>query len=292
MAFLADHWRAEAAVDIIDQHRLTFMLGARPFLQELAAEVRRSSRKLESLRYFPTDSAPVPPEAVVSAADALPSCCIFRIYGSTEAPTVSSGALDPEHAHLRDTSEGFVVGHDVKLVSQAGEPLGRGEAGEITVRGPEVCVGYSDPAFNLEAFDADGYFDTGDLGRMTDEGALVIVGRFKDLIIRGGENISPKEVEDILHAQPEIEESGSRRHASPAFGRDRLRLCDTALGGRVYGFSYGSGAPSSRLGAAEVPRAPDDRGGFAAHCRWKSPEESAARAGRRNAGYGNSPRWC
>ena len=77
----------------------------------------------------------------------------------------------------------------------------------MVTRGPENCVGYADWDQNAEAFDAEGFFHTGDLARMTPEGCLVVTGRKKDLIIRGGENLSPKEVEDVLHTHPAVREA-------------------------------------------------------------------------------------
>jgi acyl-CoA synthetase (AMP-forming)/AMP-acid ligase II len=82
----------------------------------------------------------------------------------------------------------------------------RGE-GEICTRGPEMMLGYTHWAHTQEAFDADGYFHTGDLGYFVDGGYLCVSGRKKDLIIRGGENLSPKEIEDVLHRHPAIKEA-------------------------------------------------------------------------------------
>jgi non-ribosomal peptide synthetase component E (peptide arylation enzyme) len=85
-----------------------------------------------------------------------------------------------------------------------GRPATPGQEGEIRVTGPQVCRGYLDAALDAEAFDADGFFRTGDLGRLDADGYLTITGRLKDVIIRKGENISAKEVEDLLYTHPKV----------------------------------------------------------------------------------------
>ncbi|MEO8669470.1 MAG: AMP-binding protein, partial [Bauldia sp.] len=204
---LMDFWNAAEAADLIERHAVTFTLGATPFLRELTALARSEKRGFPTLRYFPTGGAPVPPEVIHEARQAFENAISFRIYGSTEAPTVALGVTDPAREDLAATTEGYVVGHDIRLVDDHGSEVAGGEEGEIISRGPENCVGYLDWDENAEAFDSEGFFHTGDLARMTPEGCLVITGRKKDLIIRGGENLSPKEIEDILHTHPSVREA-------------------------------------------------------------------------------------
>ncbi|MDN2567608.1 AMP-binding protein [Aquibium sp. A9E412] len=212
---LMEAWDTARAADLIDEHGVTFTIGATPFLQELAAYAARSGRRLPSLRYFASGGAPVPPEIVERANAAFENCAAFRLYGSTEAPTVTLGVPDRAQARLAATTEGFVVGHEVRLLDLDGNDAPKGAEGEIVTRGPEVCLGYSDPAHNAAAFDAEGYFHTGDLARMTPEGCLVITGRKKDLIIRGGENLGPKEIEDEIYKMPAVRDAAvvAMRHA-------------------------------------------------------------------------------
>jgi acyl-CoA synthetase (AMP-forming)/AMP-acid ligase II len=94
-------------------------------------------------------------------------------------------------------------GVELKLVTVDGKPAGEGEEGEIRAKAPQLMKGYLDPTLDAEAFDEEGYFRTGDLGRL-DDGYVVITGRLKDVIIRKGENISAKEVEDVLFGHPKI----------------------------------------------------------------------------------------
>ncbi len=204
---LMETWNAQKAAELIDLHGVTFTLGATPFLQELAHFARENQRPLPTLRYFPTGGAPVPPEVIYEANRAFERCVSFRLYGSTEAPTVTLGVPDRQKEELGATTEGYVVGHEIRLLDVNNEPVPPGSEGEIVTRGPEVCVGYAAPQQNTDAFDVDGYFHTGDLGILTPEDCLVITGRKKDLIIRGGENISPKEIEDVLYTHPAIREA-------------------------------------------------------------------------------------
>ncbi|MEO4041790.1 AMP-binding protein [Hoeflea sp. CAU 1731] len=206
-AVLMDAWEVGRATELIDQHQVTFTIGATPFLQELASFAKAQGRRLPSMRYFASGGAPVPPEIVERANAAMENCAAFRVYGSTEAPTVTLGVPQRERARLAATTEGFVVGHDIRLVDLEGKDVSPGEEGEIITRGPEVCLGYTLAEHNDMAFDSDGYFYTGDLAMMTDEGCLVITGRKKDLIIRGGENLSPKEIEDEIYKLDAVKEA-------------------------------------------------------------------------------------
>jgi acyl-CoA synthetase (AMP-forming)/AMP-acid ligase II len=202
---LMETWTAERAAELIERHGVTFTIGATPFLQELAHFAEIEKRSLPSLRLFPSGGAPVPPSVVRAAEHAFANCKAFRVFGSTEAPTITLGRLDAEGADLRAETDGQVVGHEVRLVRPDGALAPEGDEGEILARGPELCVGY---AWELnDAFDADGFFHTGDLGRIDANGCLTITGRAKDLIIRGGENISPKEIEDVLHQHAAVREA-------------------------------------------------------------------------------------
>jgi len=204
---LMERWNATEAVELIGRHGVTFSVGATPFLKELVAEVEAHGAQLPSLRRFMTGGAPVPPEVIRRASRVLPDCLTFRVYGSTEAPTVTLGIRDPSEAELGAVTDGRIVNHEVRIVDPAsGVALDEGLEGEICTRGPEVMLGYADPRHNDEAFDKDGYFHTGDLGYYSNGEFLTVSGRKKDLIIRGGENLSPKEIEDALHRHPAIQE--------------------------------------------------------------------------------------
>ena len=215
---LMDVWDVQKAAELIQHHGVTFTLGATPFLQELARFARENQKPLPTLRYFPTGGAPVPPEVIYDANRAFERCLSFRLYGSTEAPTVTLGVPDRQQEELGATTEGYVVGHEIQLLDANNCSVPAGSEGEIVTRGPEVCVGYAAKEQNADAFDAEGYFHTGDLGRLTPENCLVITGRKKDLIIRGGENISPKEIEDVLYTHPSIREAAVVAMPHPRLG--------------------------------------------------------------------------
>ena len=204
---LMDRWNAAEAVDLVVRHSVTFSVGATPFLKELVAEVEQRQVRLPSLRLFMSGGAPVPPELIRRANQVLADCLAFRVYGSTEAPTVTLGISSRTDAELGATTDGRIVNHDVRICDAVtGQPLDGDADGEICTRGPEMMLGYTDWRQTQDSFDADGYFHTGDLGHRVNGDFITVSGRKKDLIIRGGENISPKEVEDVLHQHPAIKE--------------------------------------------------------------------------------------
>jgi acyl-CoA synthetase (AMP-forming)/AMP-acid ligase II len=204
---LMERWNASAAVDLIEAHGVTFSVGATPFLKELTAEAERRGSALPSLRLFMSGGAPVPPEVIYRANRTFKNCMAFRVYGSSEAPTVTLGIRSRAEADLGANTDGRIANHEVRLCDPVtGMPVVSGE-GEICTRGPEMMLGYTCAEHTLEAFDAQGYFRTGDLGYYVDGDCICVSGRKKDLIIRGGENISPKEIEDVLHTCPAIKEA-------------------------------------------------------------------------------------
>jgi acyl-CoA synthetase (AMP-forming)/AMP-acid ligase II len=127
-------------------------------------------------------------------------------YGMTEVPMIANGSPDDTDEQLANTDGRPVEGAEVRIVGLDGRPLPTGAEGEICVRGPMVCHGYTDPALTRDAFDAEGYFRTGDLGKLRDDGHLVITGRIKDVIVRKGENVSAVEVEGVLYRHPKVAE--------------------------------------------------------------------------------------
>lgn len=206
-AVLMDSWNPDVAVDLIEAHGVTMIVGATPFLTELVDCAERRGKDLPTLRLFACGGAPVAPSIIDRAHRVLGNCLAMRVYGSTEAPTITLGVQSRSDRRLAAETEGQVVGHTVKLLNVARTTEDHpGEEGEIAVRGPELFLGYFNPADEVDAFTADGFFKTGDLARYTAEGMLVITGRKKDLIIRGGENIAPKEIEDVLLSHHEVVE--------------------------------------------------------------------------------------
>ncbi|MFO1284953.1 MAG: AMP-binding protein [Burkholderiales bacterium] len=205
---LMDRWNPVVALDLVRRHRVTFSVGATPFLKELVGEAERAGGGLETMRRYMTGGAPVPPEEVLRANRVLPNGFAFRVYGSTEAPTITLGIRRRDQEALGASTDGQIVGHEVRVVDGAtGLPVPEGTEGEIVTRGPELMLGYTDWQQTEAAFDADGFFHTGDLGYVTQVDHITVTGRKKDLIVRGGEKISPKEIEDVLHRHPAIREA-------------------------------------------------------------------------------------
>ena len=202
---LMESWDAQTAMALIDRHRCVGTTAATPFLVELAAAARESGNRLPSFRYFACGGAAVPADLIPAANSAFANCRAFRVFGASEVPLVTFGW--PHDEHLAATTDGEVVDYDVRIVDDADRDLPDGMEGEILARGPAMLMGYVDAAQTREAITADGYFRTGDLGVRTSDNAVIVTGRKKDLIIRGGENISAKEIEDVLHMHPAVREA-------------------------------------------------------------------------------------
>ncbi len=202
-AVLMERWNADNGVRLMQSERCTHMAGATPFLEQLLAAAERSGTRLPDLKVFSCGGASVSPALIRRAAAYFEDAVVSRVYGSTEVPVTTVGATRPDEADRAADTDGRAGIADIKLVEHADAPPG---TGEICARGAQMLLGYLHPDDNAESFDEDGYFRTGDLGRWVDEKYLVVTGRAKDIIIRQGENISPKEVEDVLSGHPGIAE--------------------------------------------------------------------------------------
>jgi acyl-CoA synthetase (AMP-forming)/AMP-acid ligase II len=177
------------------QERCTHMAGATPFLQQLLDAAKRGDTRLPHLKVFICGGASVPPSLIRSASAHFDHTIFTRVYGSTEVPVTTVGSPERRDDPHAAESDGHVGFGEVKLVD-----------GEIRARGPQMLLGYLHPEDEASVFDEEGYYRTGDLGRWVDDDYLVVSGRTKDIIIRKGENISPKEVEDYLSEHPNIAE--------------------------------------------------------------------------------------
>ncbi len=216
-AVLMDRWDATAGLRLIVAARVTYMVGAPTFLRDLADAARRTSADTSSLRLFSCGGADVDPTLIRTAAAAL-GCVAKRVYGSTEFPTVTTTGPDDPPARRSD-SEGRPIGAaEIRLVDDGGADVPAGREGEVWARGPECFLGYRNPALNADTFTPDGWFRTGDLGTCDADGFLRITGRKKDIIIRKGENISARELEDLLAAHPAVAEVAVVGVPNPAAG--------------------------------------------------------------------------
>jgi cyclohexanecarboxylate-CoA ligase len=217
---IMDAWDAALAATLIDRHAVTACGGAPVQLSGLLDQQALGSATLATLRECLTGAAPVPPSLIERAEAA--GIVAFRSYGSSEHPTVSAGSIaDP--LGLRAGTDGrLLAGNEIRLVDADGRDVPDGRDGEILTRGPELFLGYTDPALNAAAFLPGGWFRTGDVGRTDADGYLTVTDRLKDIIIRGGENISAKEVEDLLVTHPAVADVAVIPVPDPALGE---RVC-------------------------------------------------------------------
>jgi cyclohexanecarboxylate-CoA ligase len=203
---LMERWDPDAALAAIEAERISFMVGPPTFFLGLMSATTFSPRRVVSLRLVSSGGAGVSPAFVASASEAL-GCLVKRSYGSTEAPTVATTTSDDAPPQAQQT-DGRPVGEVELRISDpaSGGGLAPGAEGELWVRGPELFAGYAESAQTREATWR-GWFRTGDLARLDDERTLTVVGRIKDVIIRGGENIAAAEVESVLEAHPSVRQA-------------------------------------------------------------------------------------
>lgn len=199
---LMDQWDAALAARLIEEHNITSSSGTPFHLAGMMAAADAHGYTLASLRQYLVGAAPVPPSLIARCQEQ--GLAVYHCYGSSEHPTVTSGVVgDPLDKQLH--TEGRVIpGSQIRFVDEDGEDVPPGQDGEICTRGPELFMGYFDPSLNEGAFLPGGWYRTGDIGHVDEDGYLLITDRKKDIIIRGGENISSKEVEALLLSHPKI----------------------------------------------------------------------------------------
>lgn len=204
-AVLLDRWTPDRALAVMAAEGVSYTVGAPVLLRELATHPARTKYDLSRFRLFSCGGAAVDPQLLAEAAERL-GCVAKRVYGSTEFPTIATTGPDDPPTRRLDSDGRAIDGAEIRIVAPDGTAVACGEEGEILARGPDCCVGYLDPARTGESFTDDGWFRTGDLGRLDPEGFLRVTGRLKDVIIRKGENISAPEVEALLATHPAVAE--------------------------------------------------------------------------------------
>jgi acyl-CoA synthetase (AMP-forming)/AMP-acid ligase II len=201
-----DRWDPIRAVELGHEYGVTSTAGAPIHLQDIL-NLGASGVKLPALREFLVGAAPVSEELGRRAAAA--GIATFRSYGATEHPTVTGEhAGEPQWARL-GTDGKPLPGSTVRILAPDGTEVPTGGDGEVVIQGPEQFVGYRDAALNADAFTADGWFRTGDLGHVDSAGRLTITDRIKDVIVRGGETISSGQVEEVLNGHPAVAEGAA-----------------------------------------------------------------------------------
>ena len=202
---LLETFTPAGAVEVFNRHHVTAAGGSTAFYLAYLNEQRKdpSTPVIPSLRILSGGGAAKPPEVFreVRAEMHIP---ILHGYGMTECPMIASGAVGDDDEQLANTDGAPVLGCEVQVVGDDGRPVPAGVAGEVRVRGPMLAKGYTDPELSAAAFGADGFFTTGDRGYLREDGHVVLTGRTKEMMIRKGENISPREIEDLLQTHPKV----------------------------------------------------------------------------------------
>jgi len=199
-----DVWNAEEAARLIEAERVTFTMGATPFLRDLTDAPALARRDVSSLRLFLSAGAPIPRKLVEDARQRL-GCAISAGWGMTENGCVTCNGLDDPEDKVFGTDGSPLPGMELRVADDEDREVPAGTEGNLLVRGHSQFVGYwKRPQFTQEAHTADGWFKTGDRAVLDASGYVSITGRSKDLIIRGGENISVSEVENVLFTHPKI----------------------------------------------------------------------------------------
>ncbi len=241
---LTDVWDPGRALALMDSHGVCIAGGPPYYLTSLLDHPDFRPRHLPHLRYVGLGAASVPDALTARLADL--GITAFRAYGSTEHPSVTASLhTAPEPKRLR-TDGRALGGVEIRLAAD----------GEVLSRGPDLCVGYTDDSLTERAFDDEGWYRTGDIGVIDEDGYLTITGRKADFIVRGGENIGAREVEDVLLTLPGVAEAAAV--AAP----------DARLGEHVA--AVVRLLPGHRPPTLEAMRAHFERAGLA---RQKWPEE-------------------
>ncbi|QMU74983.1 AMP-binding protein [Streptacidiphilus sp. PB12-B1b] len=205
-ALLAEVFALPGVLPAYRRNRVTMAGGSTAFYAAFLAEQRRlppGERLLPGLRIISGGGAPRPPEMYREVAEEL-GCVLAHGYGMTEAPAICMGSPGDTPEQLAHTEGRPVAGAELRVVRPDGAEAATDEVGEVWLRGPMVCRGYTDPELTARAFAPGDWFRTGDLGRIRADGHVVLTGRLKDLIIRKGENIAPQEIEDLIYQDPRV----------------------------------------------------------------------------------------
>jgi cyclohexanecarboxylate-CoA ligase len=212
---------ADRALALVATERISFMAGPPTFFIAMGGALggpASAGVDVSSVRLISSGGASVTPAFIEETARTF-DCRVKRTYGSTEAPTVTTSTNDDPFEIARDT-DGRAIGQVELRISdpETGARRPTGTAGELWVRGPEMFAGYADAAQTKAVIAPGGWFRTGDLATVDGDGWLRIVGRLKDVIIRGGENISASEVEAALEAHPDVRHAVAVGYPDPLMG--------------------------------------------------------------------------
>ncbi len=203
---LLDIFTPDACLALLEQQRCTCMLGATPFVYDLLNLLEKQPADLSALRFFLCGGTTIPKKVARECQQR--GIKLLSVYGSTESSPHAVVNLDDPLSRFMHTDGYAAAGVEIKVVDDARKTLPPGCEGEEASRGPNVFMGYFDePELTARALDEEGWYYSGDLCRMDEAGYIKITGRKKDIIVRGSENISSREVEDILLQHPKIHDA-------------------------------------------------------------------------------------
>jgi acyl-CoA synthetase (AMP-forming)/AMP-acid ligase II len=236
---LFDIWDAKVGAELVARERITHLSGTPYHYMSLMDAQKSTGADFSSLTDTGGGGATVP-EVLVERAERQ-GIHFYRRYGMSEHPTVTRGRSDAPLEERMKTDGPPAPGCEIRIVDEEGADLPIGAEGEVVTRGPELFVGYTDPGLTKEAMLPGRWFRSGDIGRLDEAGALTITDRKKDIIIRGGENISSREVEDLVMRLPGVLEVAA------------VAMPDAVLGEKVCAFvraAEGAALSLEGLGAA------------------------------------------
>jgi fatty-acyl-CoA synthase len=201
---IADRFNPAKVLALIEQEHVNMLMATPTMVSALLSSREFSPRKVSSLLYIAMGAAPCPPELVRRAREMF-GCPVLIAFGATEiGVTLTTSPVDSDAMQL-ETVGRLIPGIEAKVVDEQHQELSRGQTGELAMRLPSVMLGYHNaPDINATVFDQEGWYFTGDLATMDEEGYIRIVGRKKDMIIRGGQNVYPAEIEKHLSGKPGI----------------------------------------------------------------------------------------
>jgi len=228
---IQDRWDAEKALQLIDRHACTFTLAATPFIVDMVGQRAVGRGAGSSLRYVASGGTAIPRHLVQDVREAF-GAELMAVFGSSE--TYVSTATRPGSPDRMLASDGRALpGVQVLVVDETGAPVPTDVEGEIVSRGPQVFVGYlGDPDLTHRAFRGE-WYRFGDLGRIDGDGMLHVTGRIKDIVIRGGENISVREVEELLMIHPDVDSVAVVGYPDPRLGERCCAMIVSARPDRV-----------------------------------------------------------
>ncbi len=214
--------RPREILEMIQKEGVTTTILSVAQVQQIVDFPELDQYRISSLQVIATGGSYMPPEAIRKVYDQL-KCKFYNVYGSSEGPCTQTRFEDPEEVILNTVGWPICPYDEFKVIDSNGYPHAPGKEGELVVRGPCIFRGYyKSEAENREAFTPDGFYRTGDIAKFDGEGRLIITGRKKDIIIRGGENISAREVEELIGGHPKVEQVAAVAMPDPILGE---RVC-------------------------------------------------------------------